>query len=260
MMTTAPPRAAVSKHRSRIARPAWGSSPLVGPAATSTAGFRSISRAAMSFCWLPPESAPARSAGSGGRTSKRSARARVWRRTADRRRTPKRAKPGSATRRAMRLSAREKSLARPALRSSGSRATPAPMAAAGEPVTSVPSTWTDPVSGRVWPVRTAANSSWPFPATPTTPTISPARTRSETSRRPGPCSAARRRPSASSRTSPGSMLGRSTSSSEISPIINSAMRRRSAPATSVPAVTTFPWRSTVSRSASCASSGRRWEM
>ena len=72
-----------SSETSRIARPSsrsvtsrrWRysiaptSSPRVGCAAISTFGSRSISRAATSFCWLPPERPPARVNGPPPRTS-----------------------------------------------------------------------------------------------------------------------------------------------------------------------------------------------
>ena len=45
------------------------SRPRVGCAAISTLGLRSISRARMTFCWLPPESPPARVCGPPPRTS-----------------------------------------------------------------------------------------------------------------------------------------------------------------------------------------------
>ena len=72
-----------SSETSRIARPSsrsftrrrWRysiaptSSPRVGCAAISAFGSREISRAATSFCWLPPDSAPARVNGPPPRTS-----------------------------------------------------------------------------------------------------------------------------------------------------------------------------------------------
>ena len=85
-----------SSETSRIARPSSRSStsrrctnsiaptsrPRVGCAAISTFGSRSISRAATTFCWLPPERPPARVCGPPPRTSNSliSSRARSTRR------------------------------------------------------------------------------------------------------------------------------------------------------------------------------------
>src|SRR5215210_2016226 len=85
-----------SSERSRIARPSSRSStsrrcrysiaptsrPRVGCAATSTFGSRATSRAATTFCWLPPESAPPGVFGPPPRTSNSliSSRARCTRR------------------------------------------------------------------------------------------------------------------------------------------------------------------------------------
>ena len=69
MSSMARPSERASRIRSQMAACAPTSTPRVGWAATSTLGPASSSRPTISFCWLPPDRAPASVSGPGARTS-----------------------------------------------------------------------------------------------------------------------------------------------------------------------------------------------
>ena len=113
-------------------------------------------------------------------------------------------------------------------RSSGTWATPAAIALRGSPARSFrPATCTEPALGARMPAIVSASSRWPLPATPAMPTISPARTRSDTSRSASPPrSPAALTPSSSSATAPGVCSGTlSATASTSRPTINAASER-----------------------------------
>ena len=146
-------------------------------------------------------------------------------------------------------------------RSSGTCATPARIAARGSPPRSgLPPTLTTPALAGRMPVSTSASSRWPFPATPATPSTSPARTASETSCRAStPRSPFAQSPSASRTTSPAWLGTRRRSVSTSWPTIRDASSSRVTSAVRSVA-TERPPRRTVTRSATSITSWSLWVM
>ena len=186
---TAPPRARArpagsrGPRRARSTRRRWTysiaptSRPRVGWAATSTAGSRDISRAMMTFCWLPPDS-DAR----GGR-GPAAAHVELGEQRLGGRLDPPREHPAVA--RGGRLvevverdvlgQARSRAPARGAGGRWGCGRRPPSSAAPGlAPVMSWPSAVIVPEVGARRPVIASISSAWPLPSTPAMPTISPA--------------------------------------------------------------------------------------
>ncbi len=148
-------------------------------------------------------------------------------------------------------------------RSSGTCATPAAIAWRGSPDRSArPSTRTVPDDDARMPEIVSASSRWPFPATPTIATISPARTRSETwpSASP-PRSPCADRPSTERATSSRCGVSRSTrvAVSTSRPTISAVSDRGVTSDRSI-VVTVLPPRSTVTRSATAITSWSLCEM
>ena len=162
----------------------------------------------------------------------------------------------------MRLSTSDRFGALPTpARSSGTCPTPASIATRdGRAATSRPSTSTRPEQVRI-PVMTCASSAWPLPATAATPTISPARTSSDASRRAGtPRSLSADTPSTPRTTRPGSTSVRLSASSTGRPTMSLARSARVTPRGSMPAAVTRPARITVIRSAIESTSPSLWLM
>ena len=140
-------------------------------------------------------------------------------------------------------------------RSAGICASPAAVCArAPRPLTSCPAISTCPVSALRKPARHSASSCWPLPSMPATPTISPARTLSDTPATAGSPRLERTcRSRASSTVAPGARSARVPSGAGTRPTMSSAscscVKSRA-----MPPPTTRPARITVTRSASAATS------
>ena len=149
------------------------------------------------------------------------------------------------------------------IRSSGTWLTPRRMAVSGSPGrTGLPATTTEPAVGLRMPVMTSASSRWPLPATPATPTISPAWTVRDTSRRAKvPRSPRAETPNRSRITSRSARAGpcffwvKTTSRPTI---IRASSRGLVSVVGTVPI--TFPRRSTVTRRETAITSSSLWEM
>jgi len=141
-----------------------------------------ISRAIITFCWLPPERLLAgRPALVRGRTSNFSMRALACSVMYDLRKKPRRENSASPTFCSTRFSATTKSSTSPYLwRSSGMDDTPLSKIILGALLKmSLPLMVTLPDSAFARPVSAITNSLWPLPSTPAMPTISPALTSSD---------------------------------------------------------------------------------
>ena len=165
------------------------SMPRVGCAASRIFGSCAISRASSAFCRLPPESVAVRASGPDVRISKRAICSTAKRRIAPRSRMPRRLKGGRIHPRQRHRSRRAAS--RRSCRSSGgppARGRPSATACASARVRqrSRRRLRQCPRSGRRTPATSSASSRWPLPETPAMPTISPAWSVSETSRRAMP--------------------------------------------------------------------------
>ncbi len=175
------------------------STPRVGSPTIRHRGWRAISRAQRSFCWLPPDSEPAGAFGAAGRMSK----SRMCRAAASAIAcgivSPPREKGGCRWSPRTAFSAAVSSVIRPVpRRSSGIWARPsARRAATPRCPASCPAILTEPRIG-IMPASAANSSDWPLPATPATPTISPLRTWKQMSQRLAPFTPVVARPAASS--------------------------------------------------------------
>src|SRR5438067_1557326 len=176
MTITAAPARAAERSASCRRRVAARSSPREGCAATTSfgAGPPSSSRAATSFCWLPPERSPARASGSGGRTSKERISSAALPRRPARSMSGPRAWGGSRCHPSARFSSLVRGRQRARLRgSSGIWTTPLLRAASGvRDQPSSPSRRSTPVEGQS-PQSASTSSACPLPSTPATPRISP---------------------------------------------------------------------------------------
>ena len=142
----------------------------------SNAGWRASHLPSTTFCWLPPDRVATALCIQPYLSCRRLAQVTASFRSADRKMSPplrSRASDASAT-----LSSIPMSMTRPCcLRSSGTNATPAAMAADGWPFgNGLPSRCTEPAVRRSIPKTARATSVRPAPTSPARATISPRRT------------------------------------------------------------------------------------
>src|SRR5262245_7145611 len=175
-MSTATPCAARSASRWCTSALVLTSMPRVGSSTSSTRGAVASHFASTTFCWLPPESVETGSASALALTSRRRVHDWASRRSAPGQSRPSRVNAHNRARVALRST--DSSMTRPCCRrSSGTRATPAPIAAAGLcGVSGAPATRTVPRSYRSTPKTARITSLRPAPTRPANATISPART------------------------------------------------------------------------------------
>ena len=228
--------------------------PRVGSSTSRTSGLRASHFASTTFCWLPPDSSAAARATSGVRIDS-------WRRessasavSAARSTTPPRdsaVRFGSAM-----FAAIAKSSSSPcALRSSGTRQSPAAIAAATDPGGRVrPSTATWPPLTGSMPKTARASSVRPAPTRPASPRISP-RCSVRSTRTFG--LARVRRPEIPRTGTPRAGSARGSARARSRPIISRTTRSRLI-RSRASAPLTRPSRRTTTRSATASISARRW--
>src|SRR5690606_34275433 len=231
------------------------SSPRVGCAAISRRSGRDSSRAMTTFCWLPPESVLAGVAALPVRMSNSAIRSVALDCTAAGLKIGPEANGGWSCRSSTRLSATEKSPTRPStLRSSGTKPTPERSTWRTErPMSSLPSSRTDPVAFDCNPRMASVTSVCPLPCTPAMAKTSPARTSNETSSTTTwSRSSTTVSPCTSSTTSP--VFGGSLSTASVTerPTIIDASSASEADGSASPTI--LPSRSTVIRSATARTS------
>ena len=214
------------------------------------------------FCWLPPDSEPARVSGSPPRTSNSlsSVRARATIFEGDR--NPRVENAGVLYSRRQRFSARSNSSTSPRRwRSSAMWETPALSVSRGpEFVTSLPATVILPAVGARSPMIASISSDWPLASMPARPTISPARTSIDRSLTAGsPRSSSAETPSKVRSGSPSVCSGLSTRRSTSRPTISPASERSVAPSVGTVSII-LPRRRTVTRSAMSSTSLSLCEM
>ena len=230
------------------------STPCVGSSASITlTSPRRNGRMSDTFCWLPPESDDTGCSDDAMRTRRRSTSPAIARRSRPRRTTPARASRRSTWMVAFARTLKTGNRASPR-RSPLSRTTPARSGPAGERVSSLaPSHDALPTAGSM-PASARRNGTWPLPSAPAIPRISPFRTTRSTGPKRSP-----RSPDTASTTSACSARSRRSGYATVSgrPIISATSSSSETDgASKVPCPT--PSRSTVTRSATASTSGRRW--
>src|SRR4051795_6030186 len=231
------------------------SMPRVGSSTISTFGPVASHFPRTTFCWLPPDNVPTLSPSRWYLSCSRAAHSSASEFSALLRISPLRASARSRVIDVLR--AIERSMTRPCWRrSSGTKPTPARIAASGRPGGSRrPATSTWPASALSMPKIARATSLRPAPTSPASATISPARTSRETSKNTP--SRVRRStwrtvsPTAASCLGKSALRSRPTMRRTISSAVVSAVRA---------SCTTAPSRMTVTVSLIVATSSRRWEM
>src|SRR4051794_8675211 len=231
------------------------SMPRVGSSMMSTRGSVASHLPSTTFCWLPPERNPTGSPKPCSLMRRRSAQSAAIARSAPRPMTPRR--PSAPRRVSVRLRSTLKSMTRPCWRrSSGTKPTPARMAALGEPLgSSTPATSTVPASRLSMPKIARATSLRPAPTSPASATISPRWTWNETSVKTP--SRVRRETFSTGAPISASVFGNSASSSRPTIFLTSSSLVSSFAG---PSWVTWPSRSTVTVEQIAKTSSRRCEM
>ena len=175
LTSTPPPRLAKSRISAWICALAATSTPCVGSSSSSTPTLRASHLARITFCWLPPDSAAARSDASRGRMSSSSISSATSRSPAARSMRPPRV---SRSRLGSRMLSRtERFITRPSRRSPGTMPMPARIASVGRASRATPAlvrTWL-PAASR--PNSRRSTRSVPLPSRPASPSTSLARRR-----------------------------------------------------------------------------------
>ena len=247
MTIIAAPLFAKSNKACRIAAAADASTPQVGWLTTNTSGRCRTSRPITNFCKLPPDNERAAFAALGVRTSKASIIRSAKSRAADQFNRPPFSRPSRVAPVSIAFSTRDMSGAAAwPRRSSGALKRPILRRALG-PISAISRLLYSimPTDARVSPDKEPSNSSWPLPATPPIPRISPLRKLNEISRKGIPNADAGGSESWSSlrTTSPGSEPLRLGVFSVVPTIISAMSRAVVSAGTHVP--TTLPKRKIV---------------